>query len=67
MRDYKKELEWEKGKYKRLVAKIDKDLAEEFLKQLNKPFSTWLREQIKKTAVESHGIRLLPFLFSIIS
>lgn len=48
MRDYKKELEWEKGKYKRLVAKIDKDLAEEFLKQLNKPFSTWLREQIKK-------------------
>lgn len=47
-RNYKNETEWEKEKYKRLVAKIDKDLAEEFLIKINKPFATWLKEEIKK-------------------
>lgn len=47
-RDYKKELKWENEKYKRLVAKIDKDLAEEFLQKLDKPYTTWVREEIEK-------------------
>lgn len=46
-RDYKKELEWENKKYKRLVAKVDKELAEEFLKKLQKPYTSWLREEIE--------------------
>ncbi len=48
MRNYKKELEWENTKYKRLVAKIDKKLAEEFLEKLDKPYATWLKEEINK-------------------
>lgn len=47
MRNYKKELEWENKKYKRLVAKIDKTLAESFLEKLDKPYATWLKEQIE--------------------
>jgi len=47
-RDYKKELEWENKKYKRLVAKIDKNLAEEFLQKLDKPYAVWLKEKIEK-------------------
>ena len=47
-RDYKKESEWENKKYKRLVAKIDKNLAEEFLQNLDKPYAVWLKEKIEK-------------------
>ena len=47
-RDYKKESEWENKKYKRLVAKIDKNLAEEFLQKLVKPYAVWLKEKIEK-------------------
>lgn len=47
-RDYKKGSEWENKKYKRLVAKIDKNLAEEFLQKLDKPYAVWLKEKIEK-------------------
>ena len=47
-RDYKKEAELENKKYKRLVAKIDKNLAEEFLQKLDKPYAVWLKEKIEK-------------------
>lgn len=47
-RDYQKEAEWENKKYKRLVAKIDKNLAEEFLQKLDKPYAVWLKEKIEK-------------------
>lgn len=47
-RDYKKEREWENQKYKRLVAKVDKDLAEEFLQKLDKPYAAWVKEEIEK-------------------
>lgn len=47
-RDYKKESEWENKKYKRLVAKIDKNLAEKFLQKLDKPYAVWLKEKIEK-------------------
>lgn len=46
-RNYKKEKEWEENKYKRMVAKIDKNLANEFLNKLDKPYAVWLREQIE--------------------
>lgn len=46
-RNYSKETEWEKNKYKRLVAKIDKNLADNFLEKLDKPYATWLKEQIE--------------------
>ena len=36
MRDLKKETEWRKNKYKRLVVDVDKDIAEKFLKELEK-------------------------------
>jgi len=45
-RNYEKENKWEKEKYKRLVAKIDKDLAETFLNKINQPYSIWLKEKI---------------------
>ena len=48
MRDYKKESKWESEKYKRLVAKVDKDLAEEFLQELDKPYAVWVKEEIEK-------------------
>lgn len=47
-RDYKKELQWENAKYKRMVAKIDKELAEEFLSKIDKPYATWLKEEMQK-------------------
>ena len=47
-RNYRKENEWEKSKYKRLVAKIDIDLAEKFLKKINKPYAVWLKEKISE-------------------
>ena len=45
-RNYEKEQKWEKDKYKRLVAKIDKTLAENFLNKINKPYAVWLKEKI---------------------
>lgn len=47
-RNYQKEKEWENEKYKRLVAKIDKNLAEKFLSKLDKPYAVWLKEQIEE-------------------
>lgn len=50
-RDYKKESENRKKKVKRFVVDIDRNLAEEFLLQLEKdqkPYSTWVKENIKK-------------------
>ena len=45
-RNYEKETKWEKEKYKRLVAKIDKDIAEKFLKRIDKPYAVWLKDKI---------------------
>ena len=50
-RDLKKESEWRKKKYKRYVVDVEKDLAEEFSKKLEKegkPYSSWIKENIKK-------------------
>ena len=47
-RNYEKEKQWEKGKYKRLVAKIDKNLVENFLNKLDKPYAVWLKEKINE-------------------
>lgn len=47
-RNYQKEWETEKERCKRLVAKVDKELAEEFLQKLDKPYATWLKEEIEK-------------------
>ena len=47
-RNYIKETQWEKDKYKRLVAKIDKELAEKFLNKINKPYAVWLKEKINE-------------------
>ena len=50
-RNLKKESEWRKKKYKRYVVDVEKDLAEEFSKKLGKegkPYSSWVKENIKK-------------------
>ena len=47
-RNYNKESQWEKEKYKRLVAKIDKEIAEEFLNKIDKPYAVWLKEKISE-------------------
>lgn len=47
-RDFKKESEWRKNKYKRLIVDLDKNIAEEFLNKINKPFSTWVKEKINE-------------------
>ncbi len=47
-RNIKKEYNWEKEKYKRLVGKIDKEIAEKFLEKLDMPFALWLKKEIKK-------------------
>ena len=47
-RNYEKETQWEKEKYKRLVAKVDKKTAEKFLKKLDKPYANWLKEKINE-------------------
>ncbi len=38
-KDYRKETKLKNKKYKRLVAKIDKNLAEKFLQKLDKPYA----------------------------
>lgn len=51
MRDLKKETEWRKNKYKRLVVDVDKDVAEKFSQKLEnegKTYSEWVKENIKK-------------------
>ncbi len=52
-RNYEKENQWEKEKYKRLVAKVDKDLAEKFLNKINKPYAVWLKEKIDEELKKS--------------
>lgn len=52
-RNYEKETQWEKEKYKRLVAKIDRDLAEEFLNKINKPYAVWLKQKINEELKKS--------------
>ena len=51
MRDLKKETEWRKNKYKRLVVDIDKDIAEKFqdrLKNDETTYSVWVKKNIEK-------------------
>ena len=51
MRNYKKESEWSKIKYKRLVANIDhylNNIFKEKLKKENTSFQKWLKEKIKE-------------------
>ncbi|CDA30124.1 unknown [Clostridium sp. CAG:492] len=50
-RDYKKESEKRKEKVKRFVVDVNRNLADKFLLQLekdNKPYSTWVKENIEK-------------------
>lgn len=49
-RDLKKETEWRKSKYKRLVVDVDKEIAEAFLNKLQKNqknYSEWVKEKIE--------------------
>jgi hypothetical protein len=49
-RDLKKETEWRKNKYKRLVVDVDKEIAEIFLNKLQKDqknYSEWVKEKIE--------------------
>ena len=51
MRNMKKETEWRKNKYKRLVVDVDKDIAERFQERLANDkitYSEWVKENIKK-------------------
>ena len=55
-RNYEKETEWEKEKYKRLVAKIDKNLAEKFLNKIDKNGNNEKRNQKQKRKPQrKHG------------
>ena len=46
-RNYKKENEWAKNKYKQIHLKLDKEVAEAFEKKLNgKPCATFIKEKI---------------------
>ena len=47
-RNYKKEMEWEKSKYERFVAKIDKELGLKFKEKLDKPYAVWLKEKMEE-------------------
>lgn len=50
-RNYEKEREWAKKKYTRVLADIDKDLAEELkvkLKENNISIASWITENAKK-------------------
>ena len=50
-RNYKKENEWAKKKYTRVLADIDKELGEklkEKLKEENKSIASWITENAKK-------------------
>ena len=53
MRNIKKEYEWKKNKYVRVLADVDKELGEEFKEKIKndtkyQSISEWLTEQIKK-------------------
>ena len=51
MRNLKKENEWRKNKYKRLIVDVDKNIAEIFLKKLSEnkiSYSAWVKENIQK-------------------
>lgn len=55
MRDKEQEQTWRKGKYKRLVADIEKKDAEQFLELLKNDrtaFQTWIKQQIKTYVTE---------------
>lgn len=50
-RNYKKENERRKSKYKRFVVDVNKNIAEQFLKKLEsdgKQYSEWVKEHIEK-------------------
>jgi hypothetical protein len=50
MRNYKKESEWQRKKYKRLVADIDHNINDRLQEQLGKDkktFKQWLSEMIE--------------------
>lgn len=50
LRNYKKEAAWQKSKYTRLLADIDKEIADAFkekLKEKKIPYASWLKEQIE--------------------
>jgi len=48
-RNYKKENQWEKEKYKRLHMKLEKDVAEAFIEKLNgKPYALFFKEKIEE-------------------
>lgn len=50
-RNYQKENEWQKEKYKRIELRIDKELGEQFIKLIEKQGisrNQWGTEQIKK-------------------
>jgi len=48
-RDYKKERQWEKEKYKLLRVKLDKDVAEVFIEKLDgKPYAVFIKEKIEE-------------------
>ena len=51
MRNYKKENEWSKKKYTRILGDIDKQLGEELkakLKEQNISIASWITENAKK-------------------
>ena len=50
-RNYKKEREWAKTKYTRILGDIDKELADKLknkLKEENKSIASWITENAKK-------------------
>ncbi len=50
-RNYKKENEWQKEKYKRIEIRVEKELGEQFVKLIDKQGisrNQWGAEQIKK-------------------
>lgn len=60
-RDLKKENEWRKNKYKRLVVDVDKNLAKRFLNELEQDdliYSEWVKTQIKKYINKKEGIKM---------
>ena len=57
-RNYKKEADWQKDKYARLSAFVDKEAAEklkEYLAQNGTTYADWLREKIKETIGEGRS------------
>ena len=48
-RNYKKESQWEKEKYKLLRIKLDKEVAELFIAKLDgKPYAIFIKEKIEE-------------------